>query len=194
MAIRYGELLATTGVAHGVVGPREAVRVWERHLLNCAVVAELVPAEAALADIGSGAGLPGIPLAIARPDLRVVLVEPLLRRSAFLTLAVDELGLQNASVRRERAEDLPRRSFDAATARAVAPLGRLCELALPTVRPGGLLLAIKGAAAPDELADAQVTLRTLGAAEATVVLAGVGVVEPPTRVVMVRAGLRGRAR
>ena len=145
----------------GLIGPREAPRLWERHLLNCAVLGEVVPRGAAVADVGSGAGLPGLVLAIARPDLRVTLVEPLLRRTRFLEEAVDLLGLRatgrGACGRGPRS--WPGRTFDVVTARAVAPLARLARWCLPLVAPGGELVAMKGSSAPAEVAEAGPELR-----------------------------------
>ena len=156
-ARRYAELLATDGVTRGLIGPRETGRLWDRHLLNCAVVAELVPEYGRMVDIGSGAGLPGIVLAMLRPSLEVTLLEPLLRRAVFLEECVAELGLANATVLRARAEDKEAAQLraDIATARAVAPLGRLAGWAAGLLRPGGQLLAIKGQSADEELAAAR---------------------------------------
>jgi 16S rRNA (guanine527-N7)-methyltransferase len=146
-AIRYAELLAGPGVERGLLGPREPSRLWERHLLNSAAIAELLPSGARIVDVGSGAGLPGVPLALARPDLRVTLVEPMLRRVEFLREVVDELGL-SVDVVRGRAEDRPVRErvggADAVASRALAPLDKLTRWCLPLVRAGGELLAIKG--------------------------------------------------
>ena len=148
-ARRYAELLATDGVTRGLIGPRETDRLWDRHLLNSATVAELLPEQGELVDIGSGAGLPGVVLAMLRPGLGVVLLEPLLRRSVFLEECVTELGLDNATVVRARAEDKAAAYIraDIATARAVAPLERLVGWAAGLLRPGGQLLAIKGQSA-----------------------------------------------
>jgi 16S rRNA (guanine527-N7)-methyltransferase len=165
LAERYAALLATAGVERGLIGPREAPRLWERHLLNCLALASAVPTGASLVDLGSGAGLPGVVLAIARPDLEVTLVEPLLRRSTFLDEAVEELGLARVRVVRERAETLHgRERFDAFTARALAPLERLLGWAMPLVGPDGCLLAMKGSSATAEVAAADEVLRTLGCA------------------------------
>ena len=146
-AVAFAELLAGAGTERGVIGPREVPRLWARHLLNSAVIGELVPAGARVIDVGSGAGLPGVPLALARPDVEVVLLEPLARRVAFLEEAV--AGLANVSVVRGRAEEgHTRRALglaDVVTARAVAPLDRLAGWCLPLVKPGGTLLALKGA-------------------------------------------------
>lgn len=152
-ADEYARMLAVDGTQRGLIGPRETPRLWERHLLNCAVVAELVPDGADVLDVGSGAGLPGIPLAIARPDLLVTLVEPMERRTAFLSEVVTRLGIDNIEVLRARAEDVnPRGKADVVTCRAVAPIGKLAGWCLPLLRPGGQLLAIKGSSAETELA------------------------------------------
>jgi 16S rRNA (guanine527-N7)-methyltransferase len=182
-ATAYAGLLATRGVAHGLLGPREVPRIWDRHLLNCAVVAELVEQRrGTLLDLGSGAGLPGLVLAMVLPDTAVTLLEPMERRCRFLTECVTELGLANVSVLRGRAEDVTLRT-DVVTARAVAPLPRLAELAVSVVRPGGMVLAIKGRAAAEELKAAGPVLRRIGARDAQVVRAGQGKVIPATTVV-----------
>ena len=194
-AERYAELLATDGVTRGLIGPRETDRLWDRHLLNCAVVAELVPDCGELVDIGSGAGLPGIVLALMRPALRVVLLEPLLRRAVFLTECVAELGLENVTVLRARAEDKQTKSAvaaDVVTARAVAPLDRLAVLAAGLLRPGGQLLAIKGQSATEELAAAKPVLTRLGVRSAEVLEAGHGMVVSATTVVRVVIPGHGR--
>ncbi|MFF4650236.1 16S rRNA (guanine(527)-N(7))-methyltransferase RsmG [Streptomyces sp. NPDC001380] len=188
-AVRYAGLLATAGVQRGLIGPREVPRLWERHVLNCAVLAEVLPEEGSLCDVGSGAGLPGIPVALARPDLSVTLLEPLLRRTTFLEEAVRELGLANVTVVRGRAEEMiGRLSVDVVTARAVAPLDRLAGWGLPLLRPYGEMLALKGDTAEQELAEARAALTRLGAVEWSVVQAGAGTVETPTHVVRVRVG------
>jgi 16S rRNA (guanine527-N7)-methyltransferase len=151
-AERYVDLLSTAGIDRGLLGPREIPRLWERHVLNCAVLTDLVPPGASVADIGSGAGLPGLVAAIRRPDLTVTLVEPLLRRTTFLEEVVAELGLGNVVVHRGRAQDLPAPvGFDVVTSRAVAPLDRLLEWCLPLVSAGGAVLAIKGRSAQAEI-------------------------------------------
>ncbi len=183
VAIRFAGLLATRGLEQGLVGPREVPRLWDRHLLNCAVVAELIDGRCrTLVDIGSGAGLPGLVLAMVLPDVAVTLLEPMERRCRFLAECVTELELANVTVLRERAEDATVKA-DAATARAVAPLARLAELAIRVVRPGGMVLAIKGRTAVQELTDAEPVLRRIGARSAEVVRAGHGKVVPATTVV-----------
>lgn len=192
LAQRYAEQLATSAVERGLVGPREAARVWDRHVLNCAVVGELVPEGARLVDVGSGAGLPGIPLALARPDLRIVLVEPLARRVQWLVEVLDELEL-DVTVERGRAEEAAVRrrweGADVVTARAVAPLARLTGWTLPLVRPGGRLLAVKGATAVAEVERDADAVRRLGGGRPEVVRCGVGVVDPPCTVVVVESRL-----
>ena len=179
----YARILATRGVEQGLIGPHEVPRLWDRHLLNCAVVAELIRDRCkTLVDIGSGAGLPGIVLAMVRPELDVTLLEPMERRCRFLSECVAELELANVTVLRGRAEDVLLRA-DVATARAVAPLDRLSELAVRLVRPGGMVLAIKGRTAADELKKARPVLRRIGARGAEVVPAGQGKVIPATTVV-----------
>jgi 16S rRNA (guanine527-N7)-methyltransferase len=193
-AQQFAELLATDGVMRGLIGPRETERLWDRHLLNCAVVAELLPERGVLVDIGSGAGLPGVVLAMLRPSLEVVLLEPLLRRSVFLEECVAELGLSNATVVRARAEEkaAARIQADVATARAVAPLDRLADWAARLLRPGGELLAIKGQSAAEEIAAAQGVLSQLGVRSAEVLQAGHGRVIFATTVVRVVMGGHGR--
>ena len=252
-ARRYAELLTGPGVERGLVGPRESTRVWTRHLLNCAVVGEAIPAGAVIADVGSGAGLPGIPLALARPDCTIVLVEPLLRRATFLAEVVAELDLSNCRVVRARAEDLAPRSggrrrrsrqpvvrtavaesgrvggtgvprpadgavslgsageasagastatgslvptsdppdwepVDVVTSRAVAALDALARWCVPLLRPGGVVLAMKGSSAAEEVRSSRGVLTGLGLSDLEVVTVGQGVVDPPT--VVVRAVLR----
>ncbi len=182
----YAELLATAGVERGLLGPREAPRLWERHLLNCAGVAELFEPGTTVLDLGSGAGLPGIVLAAARPDLTVVLVEPLLRRATFLTEAVESLGLSGVLVRRARAEELVGTLLvDAVTARAVAPLDRLAGWALPLLHPGGRLVALKGEQADAELATAGNALQQAGGTNGRVLDVGSDELGTSARVVVV---------
>jgi 16S rRNA (guanine527-N7)-methyltransferase len=194
VAEAYADALATTGVERGLIGPREVPRLWDRHLLNCVALKELIPDGAELADIGSGAGLPGLPLAIARPDLSVFLVEPLLRRVVWLRETVLALGLTNVEIIRGRANVVTEagNTFDVVTARAVAPLSGLLELCLPLVRPGGDLLAMKGDGAGQELDEAKAILERMGAAEWSVAVCGQGVLDTPTTVVRVVAGDRAR--
>jgi 16S rRNA (guanine527-N7)-methyltransferase len=198
LARRFAEHLATTGVERGLIGPREAPRVWERHVVNCAVVAALVPDGARVVDVGSGAGLPGIPLALARPDLGVVLVEPLARRVAWLHEVITDLGVA-IEVERGRAEDdVVRRRWEGAdvvTARAVAPLDRLARWCLPLLRPGGRMLAVKGASAPDEVERDAPAVRRLGGGVPRIELCGAGIIDPPSTVVVVEreSGTPGRS-
>lgn len=186
VAQRYEELLAGPGVVRGLIGPREADRLWDRHILNSAAIAEAIEPEARVVDIGSGAGLPGIPLAIARPDLRVTLVEPMLRRTEFLTEAVAELGI-TATVVRGRAEDDSVRAAvggaDVVVSRAVAGLDKLSRWSLPLLRPGGRMLALKGERADDEVAEHRSAMLKLGASDVRVLRCGSGYLNPPTTVV-----------
>jgi 16S rRNA (guanine527-N7)-methyltransferase len=193
-AQRYVELLATDGVTRGLIGPRETARLWDRHLVNCALVADLVPERGELVDIGSGAGLPGIVLAMLRPSLHVVLLEPLLRRSVFLQECGSVLELPNVTVVRARAGEKAAAgiSADVATARAVAPLDRLVGWAAGLLRPGGQLLAIKGQSAEAELEAAASELSLLGVQSAEVLQAGHGRVISATTIVRVVMGGHGR--
>ena len=185
----YAALLAGPGVERGLMGPRETPRLWERHLLNCAGLSELVEPGAAVLDLGSGAGLPGLVLAAQRPDVTVLLVEPLLRRATYLSEAVEALGLEHVQVRRARAEELVGRvAVDVVTARAVAPLDRLAGWALPLLRPGGRLLALKGERADTELAGSGAALTKAGAASAGVVQVGTEAALTSARVVVVERG------
>lgn len=167
---RYADLLAEQGVLRGLIGPRELPRLWERHLLNSAAVARLLPSAGVVVDVGSGAGLPGVVLAAMRPDLETVLVEPMERRVAWLTEVVSELELPAVRVERARAEELHGRLLaDVVTGRAVAPLARLAGWTLPLLRQGGSLLAIKGRQAGVELEDARGRIRSLGGDDGEVV-------------------------
>ena len=193
VAWQFAELLATEGVTRGLIGPRETARLWDRHLLNCAVVAELLPETGQLVDIGSGAGLPGIVLAILRPQLDVVLLESMLRRVAFLQECVDSLRIENASVVRGRAEEYSGKvRADVVTARAVAPLDRLTNWAAGLLRPGGEVLAIKGESAEEELAAARPVLSRLGVRSTEILHVGHDKVIPATTVVRVVFSGRGR--
>ncbi|ALX06313.1 16S rRNA methyltransferase [Aeromicrobium erythreum] len=179
---QYAAILANEGVERGMIGPREVPRLWDRHLVNSGVVVPRLPAGATVADVGSGAGLPGLVWAIARPDLQVTLIEPLLRRTTFLQEVVDELELINVEVLRARAEDVDRQ-FEVVTARAVAALEKLAKWCMPLVAPGGVLLALKGQSAADEVKDAKRTLGRLGAT--ATLIRTYGDVEIPTTVVEV---------
>jgi 16S rRNA (guanine527-N7)-methyltransferase len=189
LAAAYADALATDGVARGLIGPREAPRLWERHLLNCAVLTEMLDQGTDVCDIGSGAGLPGVVLAIRRPDLHVVLVEPLLRRTSFLEQVVHRLRLTNVEVLRHRAEELHgAREFSSVTSRAVAPLPRLLDWCMPLVRESGQMLAMKGATAADEVRDAAEALRRCGAQLPVAIhRLGEGVISPPTTVIRVQS-------
>jgi 16S rRNA (guanine527-N7)-methyltransferase len=186
VARSFAAMLAGSAVQRGLIGPREVPRLWDRHLLNCAAVAELVPAGSSVIDVGSGAGLPGLVLAIARPDLRITLLEPLQRRVTWLDETVNALKLsESVHVLRGRAESTDARGFDVATARAVASIDVLAGWCLPLLRPGGELLAIKGRSASTELAAAEPTLPSLGADRWSVQLCGVHELATPTTVIRI---------
>lgn len=195
----YVDVLSTTGVEHGLIGPREVPRLWERHVLNCAVVADpaigLVPTDSRVADVGSGAGLPGLVWGIARPDIQVVLIEPLLRRANFLTQAVDDLGLSSrVTVMRGRAEDITSSpewsAVDVVTARAVAPLEKLLGWTVPLLVVGGRLALLKGSSAGEEIATASPAALSMGVRDLGITTCGAPWVEPETTVV---TGTRGTA-
>ncbi len=196
-ARRYADALADAGVAWGLIGPREVDRLWERHLLNSAAVGELLEPGERVVDIGSGAGLPGIPLAIARPDLTVVLLEPMRRRSEFLTEVVGQLGLPVEVVRGRAEERWVRERLgesDAAVSRAVAALDKLAKWSMPLLRPGGRMVAIKGQRAADELEQHRRVMTAAGAVGARVVTCGAEYLRPPATVVLARRGAAKRLR
>lgn len=191
IARRYAAWLSGAGVERGLLGPREAERVWERHLLNSAMLSELLQEGDRVVDIGSGAGLPGIPLAIARPDLRIVLLEPLLRRSDFLHEVVDDLGLAVEVVRGRAEETTVRKQLvecDAAVSRAVAGLDKLAKWSMPLLRKDGQMLAIKGERAGDEVREHRRVLEARGAVDVRVVTCGGKFLNPPATVVVARRG------
>lgn len=176
---RYAEMLASEGVLRGLIGPREVPRLWERHVVNSMALAPALAASARVADVGTGAGLPGVVLAIGRPDLDVTLVEPLLRRTTFLTEVVDALGLTNVTVLRARAEEVHGTAvFDVVTSRAVAPLGRLLEWCMPLVAGHGHVLALKGSNAAEEIRAVRPAVTRHGWTEPELVQVGPGGVTP----------------
>ncbi|MBG6226377.1 16S rRNA (guanine527-N7)-methyltransferase [Arthrobacter sp. CAN_A2] len=178
--------LATSGIERGLLGPREVPRLWGRHVLNCAVVAELMDADASVVDVGSGAGLPGLAIAIARPDLHLDLVEPLERRVTWLKEVVNDLALENVTVHRARAEEMVGTLHgDYVTARAVSALTTLAGWTIPLTRPGGQVLAIKGRSAGEEIDKARKVIRKLGGGTAEIVTAGADVLDEPTTVVRI---------
>jgi 16S rRNA (guanine527-N7)-methyltransferase len=195
LAVQYAELLAGDGCERGLIGPREVSRLWERHLLNCAFLGELVPEGSRLVDVGSGAGLPGLVLAIHRPDLRVTLIEPMLRRVTFLIEAIGRLGLGGrVGVIRGRAEEHDVRASAGntpfVTARAVAPLDRLVGWCLPMLSADGKLLALKGASAQDEVAEHQAAIHRLGGSARIVRVGARSGVPSPVVVVTRRPNVR----
>lgn len=187
---QYGDILASRGIEQGLIGPRERDRLWERHLLNCAVVAadyELVPQGARVIDVGSGAGLPGMVWALCRPDIQVVLVESLLRRSQFLSDTIEELGVsERVQVLRARAEELTDVQADVVTARAVAPLPKLLLWLRPLMRSDGQLVLLKGEKAAVEMADAGEVAQSLSLTPGQILQVDGGLLDRGTTVVRYR--------
>jgi 16S rRNA (guanine527-N7)-methyltransferase len=190
-AQRYAEILAGAGVERGLLGPREVDRLWDRHILNSVAIGELLDPEERIADIGSGAGLPGIPLALARPDLRLTLIEPLLRRSDFLLEVVDDLDLEITIVRGRAEEQSVRQQvgeMDTVVSRAVASLDKLTKWSLPLLRPDGRMVAIKGERAEDEIREHRRVMAALGAVDVKVVRCGADYLDLPATAVVARRG------
>ncbi|AMB59867.1 16S rRNA (guanine(527)-N(7))-methyltransferase RsmG [Microterricola viridarii] len=180
--------LATHGEELGLIGPLELPRLWTRHVLNCAIVAPLLR-PGLVGDVGSGAGLPGLVLAIARPDVNFVLIEPMERRVAWLNSQVQELGLQNVEVLRARAEETKREgSFDQVTARAVSALRTLLPLTAPLLKRGGELVLMKGAGAPAEIGAAEKAIRKYKLSAVEVLVLGEGILSEETRVIRATVG------
>lgn len=186
LAKRYVEHLATSGTERGLIGPREVPRLWSRHVLNCAVIESEIAHGSHVADVGSGAGLPGLCLAIARPDLELTLIEPLERRVIWLQEVVDDLGLDNVTVMRTRAElAIGMVTADVVTARAVSALSNLAGLTIPLLAGQGEVVAIKGRSAQEEIDKAAKVIRKLGGVETSVVVVGQELLEEPTTVVRI---------
>lgn len=188
-AQHYAAVLAGAGVERGLIGPREVERLWHRHILNSAAISELIGPGARVVDIGSGAGLPGIPLALARPDLHVTLIEPLLRRSDFLREVVDELGIELTVVRGRAEEPGVRkqvRETNVVASRAVASLDKLTRWSMPLLTIDGHMLAMKGERAEEEIRDHRRVMASLGAADVRVMRCGANYLDPPATVVVAR--------
>lgn len=181
-ARQYAAALVRDGDELGLLGPRELPRLWSRHILNSAVVSQLVADGASVADVGSGAGLPGIPMAIAQPNATFTLIEPMERRSNWLIEQVAALGLTNVKVKRARAEEVGD-VFDVVTARAVSALPKLLRLTVPLTRDGGVILALKGSKAQDEINDSKSLMKKLNIAKFEVVQVGTEHLAEPTTVV-----------
>jgi 16S rRNA (guanine527-N7)-methyltransferase len=180
--------LAEHGEELGLIGPLEAERLWSRHVVNCALVAPLLR-PGRVGDVGSGAGLPGLVLAIARPEVELVLIEPMERRTEWLVAEADRLGLSNVTVVRGRAEDIrPDPLLDQVTARAVAALNKLIPLCAPLLKPGGELLVMKGVRVQDEIEAAEKSFRKAGIRDPEVLVLGEGIVPEVTRVFRARVG------
>jgi 16S rRNA (guanine527-N7)-methyltransferase len=179
----FAQKLANDSDDLGLLGPRELDRLWSRHILNSAVVAETVKAGDLVADVGSGAGLPGIPMAIALPEAHFVLIEPMERRSNWMLEVIEELGLTNVEVRRARAEEVLDLTFDIVTARAVAALDKLLRLTMHLLKPGGSLIALKGSKAAEEIEAAKRLQKKLGIASFEIQICGEKFLAEPTSVV-----------
>ena len=186
LARQYAQKLANDSDELGLLGPRELDKIWSRHILNSAVVAELVKPGELVADVGSGAGLPGIPMAIAAPETDFVLIEPMDRRASWLQEVVDELDLQNVEVVRARAEEVEVGQFDVVTARAVAALEKLLRLCVPLLKPAGRVIALKGSKAPEEILEAKKLQKKLKIASFEIVVCGEKFLAEPTSVVETR--------
>lgn len=181
-ARRYFELLVRDGDLLGLLGPREMPKLWTRHILNSAVVAELVSAGKTVADVGSGAGLPGIPMAIAQPEANFTLIEPMERRSEWLKATIADIGLTNVRVLRARAEEVAE-VFDVVTARAVSALPNLLKMCVPMTNHGGEVLALKGSKAADEIQDSKKLQKKLGIESFEIVRVGGDFLQDSTLVV-----------
>ncbi|MGO4248656.1 16S rRNA (guanine(527)-N(7))-methyltransferase RsmG [Paenarthrobacter sp. RAF54_2] len=193
LAKRYVEHLATSGTERGLIGPREIPRLWSRHVLNCAVIESAIAMDSHVADVGSGAGLPGLCLAIARPDLELTLIEPLERRVIWLQEVVDDLGLDNVTIMRTRAElAVGLVDADVVTARAVSALSNLAGLTIPLLNGKGEVVAIKGRSAAEEIEKAKKVIRKLGGVETSVVVCGQELLEEPTTVVRIIVNKPGK--
>jgi 16S rRNA (guanine527-N7)-methyltransferase len=179
----FAQTLAGDSDELGLLGPRELDKLWSRHILNSAVVAELVRPGDKVADVGSGAGLPGIPMAIARPDAQFVLIEPMERRSTWMLEVVEDLGLKNVRVLRSRAEDVTEQDFDIVTARAVAALDKLLKMCVPLIKPGGALIALKGSKAAEEITNSKKLEKKLGISSFEILVCGEKFLPEPTSVV-----------
>jgi 16S rRNA (guanine527-N7)-methyltransferase len=179
----FAQKLANDSDDLGLLGPRELDKLWSRHILNSAVVSETVQPGDHVADVGSGAGLPGIPMAIAMPEAHFVLIEPMERRSNWMLEVIEELGLTNAEVRRARAEEVTDLKFDIVTARAVAALDKLLRLCVPLLKPGGSLVALKGSKASEEIEAAKKLQKKLGIASFEIQICGEKFLAEPTSVV-----------
>jgi 16S rRNA (guanine527-N7)-methyltransferase len=186
-ARQYFDLLVRDGDLLGLIGPRELPKLWSRHILNSAVVAELVEDGQTVADVGSGAGFPGVPMAIMKPHTKFVLIEPMERRANWLSeVVVPTLGLENVKVLRGRAEEAPLRNYDVTTARAVSALPKLLRMLAPLTVAGGQVLAMKGSKAQEEIEDSKSLAKKLKLDSFEIITVGENLLIDPTTVVRVR--------
>jgi 16S rRNA (guanine527-N7)-methyltransferase len=190
LARGFARRLAVDAETFGLLGPRELPRIWSRHVINSGLLAELVPPDSKVIDVGSGAGLPGIPMAIAQPKAHFTLVEPMERRANWLKQVVDELGIGNVRVLRARAEDVTESDFDFATARAVAALDKLLKMLTPLIENSRYrtIIAMKGSKAQEEIAEAQKRLQQLGYSQPEIITLGLN--KAPETATVVRTSLK----
>lgn len=190
LARGYAKRLASDSETFGLLGPRELPRIWSRHVINSGLLAELIPDGSKVVDVGSGAGLPGIPMAIAQPKAKFTLVEPMERRANWLKEVVTDLGIDNVEVLRARAEDVAETDFDLATARAVAALDKLLKLLTPLIKDSKLktIIAMKGSKAQEEIMDASKKLSALGYSQPEILTLGLN--KAPETATVVRTSLK----
>lgn len=182
----YVEQLATLGIKKGILGPNEAKIIWNRHILNCGIISNIIPEKTNIADIGSGAGLPGIVLAIARPDTKITLIEPLQKRTKWLHEMVEKLELTNVKIFTGTAQEANKQNqFDIVTTRAVAELKKLINLTFPLLKNGGQFLGIKGKNVNKEILAAKNKIATYGGKKTTILTLGEDILETPTTVVRI---------
>lgn len=186
----FAKRLAEDSETFGLLGPRELPRIWSRHVINSGLLAELIPPGSKVVDVGSGAGLPGIPMAIAQPQANFTLVEPMERRANWLSSVVKDLGIENVKVLRARAEDVKESDFDYATARAVAALDKLLKMLTPLIRDSKsrTIIAMKGSKAQDEIKDAERKLAALGYSQPEILTLGLN--KAPETATVVRTSLK----
>lgn len=187
LAERFVEHLCTTGITHGLLGPREVPRMWGRHVLNCAVLGPELPESATVADVGSGAGLPGIALALVRPDVEFTLIEPMERRVDWLEMVIKDLGMENVQIIRARAEEVADEVMaDVVTARAVSALKKLIPMTVPLLDDAGQLIFLKGRSAQEEIDAAQKAVKRFRLRPPEIQVIGQDLLKEPTTIVSIR--------